>query len=109
MIRNKAADRGASLRYDTHELPFLTLWKNTGCREDGYVDGDRAGHQLSQQPADRAQARPGSQPVAGRQPFHDDRFAVHAGADEVGKVAREIARIQGDRRPLINEKPEKKE
>ena len=36
-------------------------------------------------------------------------FAIHVGTAEVGQVAQEIARIQGDRRPLVNEKPEKKE
>ena len=43
MIRNKAADRGASLRYDTHELPFLTLWKNMADVADGYVTGIEPG------------------------------------------------------------------
>ena len=36
-------------------------------------------------------------------------YAVHVGADAVEEAAREVAKIQGDRRPLINEKPEKKE
>ena len=36
-------------------------------------------------------------------------FAVHIGAEEVQKVAHEIEQIQGDRRPLLNEKPEKTE
>ena len=36
-------------------------------------------------------------------------YAVHAGADAVEEAAREVAKIQGDRRPLINEKPEKHE
>jgi len=43
MIRNKAADRGASLRFDTHELPYLTLWKNMADVADGYVTGIEPG------------------------------------------------------------------
>ncbi|HXP97808.1 MAG TPA: aldose 1-epimerase family protein, partial [Telmatospirillum sp.] len=29
MIHNKAADRGLAVRFDTKQLPVLTLWKNT--------------------------------------------------------------------------------
>jgi hypothetical protein len=36
-------------------------------------------------------------------------FAIHVGTAEVEQVAREITRIQSDRRPLLNEKPEKNE
>jgi len=36
-------------------------------------------------------------------------FAIHVGTAEVEQVAQEVARIQSNRRPLINEKPEKKE
>ena len=108
MIRNKAADQAASMRFDTRELPFLTLWKNTAAR-GRLCYGDRAGHELSQQPADRAKLGrvPSLSPGASYSMTLD--FAIHVGTAEVGQVAQEIARIQGDRRPLINEKPEKKE
>ena len=39
MLQNAAADRGASLRFNTSELPYFTLWKNTAAKEDGYVTG----------------------------------------------------------------------
>jgi hypothetical protein len=109
MIRNKAADQAASLRYDTHELPFLTLWKNTASREDGYVTGIEPGTNYpNNRRIERKHGRvPSLSPGASY--FMTLDFAIHVGTAEVGQVAQEIARIQGDRRPLVNEKPEKKE
>jgi len=109
MIHNKAADRGASLRYDTHELPCLTLWKNMADVADGYVTGIEPGTNYpNNRRIERIHGRvPSLSP--GESHFMTIDFGVHVGAEEVQKVAREIEQIQGDRRPLINEKPEKKE
>jgi Domain of unknown function (DUF4432) len=109
MIRNKAADRGASLRYDTHELPYLTLWKNMADVADGYVTGIEPGTNYpNNRRIERIHGRvPSLSP--GESHFMTIDFGVHIGTDEVQKVAREIEQIQGDRRPLLNEKPEKKE
>ncbi len=39
MLCNAAADRGVVLRWNRHELPCFTVWKNTAAVEDGYVAG----------------------------------------------------------------------
>jgi hypothetical protein len=36
-------------------------------------------------------------------------FAVHVGADEVRQVAERARAIEGDRRPVLDPQPEKKE
>ena len=36
---NANGDRGLHLRWNQHELPCFTLWKNTAALEDGYVTG----------------------------------------------------------------------
>ena len=36
---NRAADRGVSLAFNTHQLPLLTVWKNTDTLRQGYVTG----------------------------------------------------------------------
>ena len=41
--------------------------------------------------------------------FMTIEYAVHSGAEAVKGAAGQVARIQGDRRPLIHEKPEKSE
>ena len=109
MIRNKAADSAASLRFNTHELPYLTLWKNMAAQEDGYVTGIEPGTNYPNNR--RIERKHGRVPTLspGESHFMTIDFAIHAGTAEVEHVAQEISRIQGDRRPLLNEKPEKKE
>lgn len=109
MIHNKAADRAASLRFDTHELPCLTLWKNMAAEEDGYVTGIEPGTNYPN--SRRVERKHGRVPSLspGESHFMTIDFSIHLGTSEVDQVAQEIARIQNDRRPLLNEKPEKKE
>jgi hypothetical protein len=109
MLRNKAGDLGASLRYDTHELPYLTLWKNLAAREDGYVVGIEPGTNYpNNRRIERQHGRvPSLSP--GESHYMAIDVSIHAGSEEVEQAAREVAKIQGDRRPLINERPEKKD
>jgi len=39
VLANKAGDLATSVRWSTKELPYLTVWKNTADRRDGYVTG----------------------------------------------------------------------
>jgi hypothetical protein len=39
LLRNRAGDRGASLRYPLRELPHFTVWKNTAALSSGYAVG----------------------------------------------------------------------
>lgn len=43
LLRNADGDRGVALQYRKKELPYLTLWKNTGHEDDGYVIGIEPG------------------------------------------------------------------
>ena len=43
LLHNKAGDRAASMTYALKELPYLTMWKNTGDVRDGYVTGIEPG------------------------------------------------------------------
>jgi hypothetical protein len=109
LLRNKAGDLGASMRFDTHELPFLTLWKSTAAREDGYVVGIEPGTNFpNNRGVERKRGRVSSL-SPGQSYFMTIEYALHDGAGAVEEAAREVARIQGDRRPLINEKAERPE
>ena len=109
MMRNKAADSAVSLRFDTHELPYLTLWKNMAAQEDGYVTGIEPGTNYpNNRRIERKHGRvPSLSP--GESHFMTIEFAIQVGTAEVEQIGQEITRIQSDRQPLINEKPEKKE
>lgn len=43
LLHNATKSRGVTMRYPLKELPHLTLWKNTGGVEDGYVVGVEPG------------------------------------------------------------------
>jgi hypothetical protein len=109
LIHNKAADRGASLRFDIHELPYLTLWKNMAAPEDGYVTGIEPGTNYPNNR--RIERKLGRVPTLspGESRFMTIDFAVHVGTAEVEEAAQEIAHLQAGRRPLISEKPEQVE
>ncbi|MFP3787398.1 DUF4432 family protein, partial [Burkholderia sp. SIMBA_024] len=35
MLHNRRGDRGVAIGFDTHQLPLLTLWKNTDTERQG--------------------------------------------------------------------------
>ncbi len=39
LLENRMGTQGISMTFDTRELPYLTLWKNTSAMEEGYVTG----------------------------------------------------------------------
>jgi hypothetical protein len=109
MIRNKAGDRGSSIRFDTHALPCLTLWKNMAATEDGYVTGIEPGTNYPNHR--RVERQHGRVPILspGESHFMFLDIAIQIGTAEVEQVAQEIARIQSNRQPLVSESPEKKD
>lgn len=43
LLHNPATTRGVLMEWNTKQLPFLTLWKNTVAESDGYVTGIEPG------------------------------------------------------------------
>lgn len=109
MIQNKRADLAASIGYDTRDLPYLTLWKNTAAVEDGYVTGIEPGTNYpNNRRVERKHGRvPQLSPGASHSMTLD--FAILVGPNEVAKVAQEITQLQGDRKPVLNPKPKPEE
>jgi hypothetical protein len=105
MLRNKSADRAASIGYSVKELPYLTLWKNTDAEPDGYVTGLEPG---TGYPYNRRIERTfGRVPKLAGGATHAATIdiAVHIGQDQVKSVADRIAAIQAGRKTAIDEKP----
>lgn len=108
VLRDKAGNRAVSIRYSTAELPFLTLWKNTEALEDGYVTGIEPG---TNYPNNRRFEREhGRVPILkpGGSHVMALEYGIHFGAAEVKPVVEEVARIQGDAKPVVDPQPEKK-
>ena len=109
LLQNKPADRAASMSYSIKELPYLSVWKNTAAVNDGYVTGLEPG---TNYPNHRAiERKAGRVPKLAGEASHAMTidYGIHVGKDDVQKVADRIRTIQGDRKPIVDEKPEKKD
>jgi hypothetical protein len=105
MLQNEAGDRAASIAFSLEQLPFVTLWKNTAAREEGYVTGLEPGTGFPYNR--RVERRFGRVPklASGQTRRFAIDYAIHVGKDGVERAAREIARIQAGRRTQINAEP----
>ncbi len=109
ILQNRARNQAASVRYSVTELPYLTLWKNTAATNDGYVTGIEPGTNF---PNTRSVERKlGRVPKLGPGASYSIAvdFGLHSGTSEVQALTDEIAAIQGDHRPVLEPRPEKKD
>lgn len=95
-VVNKAGDKGASIQFDTRQLPVLTLWKNTDTHKQGYVTGIEPGTSYAYPVTiEREQKRVKQlQPDASTQ--FDLTYTLLSGKDQVAEVENRIAKIQGN-------------
>jgi hypothetical protein len=109
LLQNRAKDRGVSLAYALKELPYFTLWKNTAAEEDGYVTGLEPGTNYPYNR--RIERRFGRVPKLAPGASHAIAidFGIQTSAEEVRRVADEIAAIQGGRTPVLDDRPAKVE
>lgn len=108
-LRNKAKDRAVSLTFAVKDLPYVTLWKNTNVEAEGYVTGLEPGTNF---PSNRRIERKfGRVPKLFPGEAHSATidFAIHVGAEESQRLADQIAAIQGETKPVIDQAPEKKD
>lgn len=86
LIHSKAMDRAASISWSLDQLPYLTVWKNTGAKEDGYVTGIEPG---TNYPNNRSvERKAGRVPILkpGQSRKMSLTFGLHNGADEVNEA-----------------------
>jgi hypothetical protein len=101
LLKNKAADRGSSIRWTAKELPYLTIWKNTTSEADGYVTGlePATGFPFNRKVERAAGRLPVLKPDETRR--FTLEFRLHRSANEVRAAEEEIRSIQGSRDTLI--------
>lgn len=109
MIHNKAADRGIAIRFDTKQLPVLTLWKNTDTLKQGYVSGIEPGTSYAYpRQIERKQGRVKTLAADGRQSF-DLEYRVLTTSEDVNDVDAEIKSITAGQTTKIVDQPIAKE
>lgn len=86
LIHSKAMDKAASISWSLDQLPYLTVWKNTGAKEDGYVTGIEPG---TNYPNNRSVERKAGR-VPKLKPGQSRKmkltFGLHNGTEEVKEV-----------------------
>jgi hypothetical protein len=105
LLQNKAGDRATSLRYSLKELPYLTLWKNTGAEADGYVIGIEPGTNYpNRRQVERKFGRVPKLAPGGRYAM-TIQYGVHVGEPAVTEVVRQIEHIQRTFSVKLNKAP----
>jgi len=106
-LQNKARDRAVSLAFSVKDLPYVTLWKNTNAEAEGYVTGLEPGTNFpSNRRIERAHGRV-PKLAAGASHSATIDFTIHTNTNETKRVAEQIAALQGDVKPVLDETPEK--
>ena len=94
-VVNKAGDKGASIQFDTRQLPVLTLWKNTDTPKQGMSRGLSRTSYAYPVTIEREQKRVKQlQPGASAQ--FDLTYTLLHSAQQVKDVESRIASIQGE-------------
>lgn len=107
VLQNANGDRAASMHWSTKQLPYLTLWKNTASKEDGYVTGiePATGYPYNRKVEREAGRVPKLAPNQTRK-FTID-FGLHRGKPAVTKAIQQIKSIQANQTPEIQRSPSK--
>ena len=105
-LQNAKGDRGVSMNWSLEQLPYLTQWKNTVAKTDGYVTGLEPGTSFPHNRKwERAKGR-----VSKLEPGCSRSFSITFGIQdtktEVEAVAQEIIALRANRETKVDEKPE---
>lgn len=104
-LHSQDGQRATSIAYDTKQLPYFTVWKNTTAKADGYVTGLEPGTCF---PFNRNVERKfGRVPklAAGETRQFSLTFGIHSGKADVQKVLGKISMIQAGRKSTITREP----
>ncbi|MFE8116300.1 aldose 1-epimerase family protein [Brenneria goodwinii] len=102
---NRAGDKGVSIEFDTHQLPVLTLWKNTDTEKQGYVTGIEPGTSYAYPVTiEREQGRV-KQLQPGQSTVFELIYSLLSSADAVQKTEQRVKAIQGENQTTLTETP----
>ena len=108
-VVNKAGDKGASIQFDTRQLPVLTLWKNTDTVKQGYVTGIEPGTNYAYPVTIEREQKRVKQLEPGASTEFDLTYTLLHSSEQVADVAKKIAAIQGETKIEENATPIAKE
>ena len=104
-VINSKGDKGASIEFDTHQLPLLTMWKNTDTLKQGYVTGIEPGTNYAYPVTIEKEQGRVKQLQPGQSTEFTLTYSLLKDAAAVQKVEQRVKTIQGDEPAKIDEKP----
>lgn len=107
LLHDAKGRRGMLMKYARKELPYLTLWKNTGTDEDGYVIGIEPG--VSFPNARKVEREAGRVPKLAGDKSHTMRmdFTLLDAKFWIDQAIRQIEDVQAQAAPTIDAAPQK--
>ncbi|MCS3608428.1 MULTISPECIES: aldose 1-epimerase family protein [Erwinia] len=108
-VINSKGDKGASIEFDTHQLPLLTMWKNTDTLKQGYVTGIEPGTNYAYPVTIEKEQGRVKQLQPGQSTTFTLTYTLLKDASAVQKVEQRVKQIQGDETVAISETPIAKE
>jgi hypothetical protein len=106
LLVNAGQDRAVALRFNRHELPCFTVWKNTAALEDGYVTGlEPATNYPNFKAFERQQGRVRGLPPVGR---WECRWSLEVAdnATEVAALMAEVVTLQAQAPATVHRTPQ---
>lgn len=104
-VINSKGDKGASIEFDTHQLPLLTMWKNTDTLKQGYVTGIEPGTNYAYPVTIEKEQGRVKQLQPGQSTEFTLTYSLLKDAAAVQKVEQRVKEIQGDESVKMDEKP----
>jgi hypothetical protein len=109
MLQNATGDRGVSMSFSVDQLPYVTLWKNTNSREEGYVTGIEPGTGFPyHRRIERLAGRVPKLAAGATRSFAID-VAIHTNRNDIELAAGQILKIQAGRPTQVDPEPAKLE
>jgi len=106
LLKNSHATEGASLYFNTRQLPCFTQWKNTTSIADGYVTGIEPGTNYPNPRTFEGQQDRTVKLSGGETAKFDLGLAWHRTAAEVAAAERMIDALKGDQSPKVFGQPQ---
>ena len=105
VLKSADASMAVAIRFDTAQLPWFTLWKNTQAEEDGYCTGLEPGSSFPNlRMFEREQGRVIS--LGSKQEVKFEfSVSVALAEDDVASLVAEVDEIQGGTVPVVHAQP----
>lgn len=104
-VINSTGDKGASIEFDTRQLPVLTLWKNTDTLKQGYVTGIEPGTSYAYPVTIEKEQGRVKQLQPGQSTAFQLTYTLLKDAAAVSQAEQRIRQIQGDDTISVEQQP----